>query len=99
MARGPEAANPVKDVKQEICGKKRERTPDPDDVGETVQIDAGHRDGSAVLKPGRPDWRVPRISPSPRRRRSSSANRKPSSLSRRIDSRALAVSPLSLIHI
>lgn len=56
MARGPEAANPVKDVKQEICGKKRERTPDPDDVGETVQIDAGHREGSAVLKPGDPGF-------------------------------------------
>ena len=49
--------------------------------------------GRASWKPGRPLWRVPSTSPSPRRRRSSSAMRKPSSVSRRMASRALAVSP------
>ena len=47
----------------------------------------------ATRKPGMPDWRVPSTSPSPRSRRSSSAMRKPSSVSRMISSRALAVSP------
>ena len=51
---------------------------------------AGRRRSSrASLKPGRPDCRVPSTSPSPRRRRSSSAMRKPSSVSRIISSRAL----------
>ena len=47
----------------------------------------------ATRKPGMPDWRVPSTSPSPRSRKSSSAMRKPSSVSRMISSRALAVSP------
>ena len=55
MARGGEAANPVRDMKPEICGKKRERTPDVDDVGETAQIDPG-RDPGALIKPGEAGW-------------------------------------------
>ena len=47
----------------------------------------------ATRKPGMPLCRVPSRSPSPRSRRSSSAMRKPSSVSRMMASRALAVSP------
>jgi len=47
----------------------------------------------APLNPGMPDCRVPSTSPSPRSRRSSSAMRNPSSVSRRIWMRAFAVSP------
>ena len=43
--------------------------------------------------PGMPLCRVPSTSPSPRSRKSSSAMRKPSSVSRMIASRALAASP------
>ena len=46
----------------------------------------------ASRKPASPDWRVPRISPAPRRRRSSSAMRKPSLVSRISARRARAVS-------
>ncbi len=42
--------------------------------------------------PAAPLWRVPSTSPAPRSRKSSSAMRNPSWLSRRIVSRALAVS-------
>ena len=48
--------------------------------------------GVARRKPASPDWRVPRISPGPRSRRSSSAMRKPSLVSRIRASRALPVS-------
>ena len=44
-----------------------------------------------MRKPGMPLCRVPSTSPSPRSRKSSSAMRKPSSVSRRMASRALAV--------
>lgn len=53
MARGPEAANPVRDVKQEICGKKRNETPpDVEDLGEVPQMDASRENLGGVIKPG-----------------------------------------------
>ncbi len=55
MPRGPEAGNPVRDMKPEICGKKREHTPDVDEVGETARLDGG-RDPGAVIRPGEPGW-------------------------------------------
>ena len=53
--------------------------------------------GRATRKPGRPLCRVPSRSPSPRSLRSSSAMRKPSSVSRKMASRALAVSPSGVL--
>ena len=47
----------------------------------------------AKRKPGAPAWRAPSTSPSPRRRRSSSAMRNPSSVARSVSSRVRAVSP------
>jgi D-alanyl-D-alanine carboxypeptidase len=55
MARGPEAGDPVKDMKSVICGKKRDHTPDPEDIGETRPTSAG-REQSAVIRPGEPGW-------------------------------------------
>lgn len=55
MARGPETGRPVVDMKPEICGKKRDRTPDPEEIGETQRL-TGDRDQSAVIKPGEPGW-------------------------------------------
>ena len=55
MARGPESTAPVRDMKPEICGKKRERTPDVDDIGETAQMESS-RDPGAVIRPGEPGW-------------------------------------------
>ena len=49
--------------------------------------------GMASRNPGMPDCRVPSTSPSPRRRRSSSAISKPSSVRRMVSIRARAVSP------
>ena len=48
---------------------------------------------SASWNSGMPLWRVPRSSPAPRSRKSSSAMTKPSSVSRMVFSRAFAVSP------
>lgn len=56
MARGPEAGAPPRDMKPEICGKKRENTPDVDDVGETAQLPSSTREGSAVIRPGEAGW-------------------------------------------
>mgnify|MGYP001765545995 CR=1 FL=1 len=56
MARGPEAGNPARDMKPEICGKKRDRTPDVDAIGETARLDTTNRDPGAVIKPGEAGW-------------------------------------------
>lgn len=55
MARGPEAGNPVRDMKTEICGRKRDRTPDPEDIGETT-ASAPSGEGGRVIRPGEPGW-------------------------------------------
>ncbi|MDK9696312.1 MAG: D-alanyl-D-alanine carboxypeptidase [Siculibacillus sp.] len=55
MARGPEAGQPVRDMKPEICGKKRDNTPDPEEIGEARQM-SGSRDQSAVIRPGELGW-------------------------------------------
>ena len=52
----------------------------------------------AMRKPGMPLCRVPSTSPSPRSRRSSSAMRKPSSVSRKIASLALAIGPSGALY-
>ncbi len=55
MARGPEARNPVVDMKPVICGKKRKSTPDPEEIGESSRPEPS-RDQSAVIKPGEAGW-------------------------------------------
>ena len=49
MARGPEAGRPVKDIKEEVCGKKKKRTPDVEEIGEdpVLKVDSG-RNGERV---------------------------------------------------
>jgi D-alanyl-D-alanine carboxypeptidase len=57
MSRGPEAGRPVVDMKPQICGKKRERTPDPEEIGESPRLTtSGSRDQSAVIRPGEAGW-------------------------------------------
>jgi D-alanyl-D-alanine carboxypeptidase len=55
MPRGPEAGQPVKDIKEEICGKKRKKTPDVEDIGEDpvlrVEARAGAKQGD-IVRPG-----------------------------------------------
>jgi D-alanyl-D-alanine carboxypeptidase len=69
MTHGPESANPVRDVRQEICGKKRGETPpDVEDLGAEP---TGPRDareagrvitpGSDAAKPRRTSWLSPRF--------------------------------------
>jgi D-alanyl-D-alanine carboxypeptidase len=69
MARGGEAGNPVRDVKQEICGKKKkgENPPDVEDLGEEptgAPREAAGRvivPGSAAATPKRTSWLSPRF--------------------------------------
>jgi len=58
MARGPEAGQPVKDMKPEICGKKRGGPPDVEEIGESSRPTGvtADRDSGAVIKPGEPGW-------------------------------------------
>lgn len=71
MARGPEAGNPVRDVKQEICGKKRNEAPDPEDLGgepgPRASNDPGAvvRPGSAEVQPRRTSYLSQRFDPGP----------------------------------
>ena len=54
MARGPEAGRGPVDVKKDICGPKKDRTPDPEELG-TAEAPAGVReDPSAIVRPGTP---------------------------------------------
>jgi hypothetical protein len=55
MARGPEAGQPVRDMKPEICGKKRNDAPDPEEIGEAPRM-ADNRESGAVIKPGEAGW-------------------------------------------
>lgn len=56
MAAGAEAANPVRNVKEEICGKKRNEAPDPEDLGgEPPRFPGNNGEGGAVIKPGSAD--------------------------------------------
>lgn len=56
LMRGPEAGNPVRDVKQEICGKKRGEAPDPEDLGgEPPRSAANNGEGGAIIRPGSPE--------------------------------------------
>ncbi len=51
MARGPEAGNPVRDVKKEICGPKRADPPDPEELGR-IEANNSRQDPGAVIRPG-----------------------------------------------
>lgn len=51
MARGPEAGGPPKDVKKDICGPKKDRTPDPEDLGTGAEA-GGNADPGARILPG-----------------------------------------------
>lgn len=63
MARGAEAGNPPRDVKKQICGPKKDRTPDPEDIGSDDQADTGRReDPGAIVRPGSPAARAVRTS-------------------------------------
>ena len=61
MARGAEAGNPVRDVKQEICGKKRNEAPDPEEYG-TESGPRADRDPGAIVRPGTSEAQVRRVS-------------------------------------
>jgi len=61
MARGPEAGNPVRDIKQEICGKKRNEAPDPEDLGGEPGPRASN-DPGALVRPGAPEAQPRRTS-------------------------------------
>ena len=50
MSRGPEAGNPVRDVKQDICGPKRKGDPDPDAFAAEATTPA--EDPGAIVRPG-----------------------------------------------
>lgn len=54
MARGPEAGNPVRDITQQICGKKRNEAPDPEDLGGEPGPRTAEEPG-ALVRPGSPE--------------------------------------------
>jgi D-alanyl-D-alanine carboxypeptidase len=59
MARGPEAGAPPKDVKKDICGPKKDRTPDPEEFGGVAEAPVGpRRDPGAVILPGSTEARA-----------------------------------------
>ncbi len=63
MPRGPEAGNPPRDVKKQICGPKKDRTPDPEALGVTEASAGGQRESSgALVRPGSPEARQIRTS-------------------------------------
>ncbi|MCE1235606.1 MAG: D-alanyl-D-alanine carboxypeptidase [Hyphomicrobiales bacterium] len=53
LARGPEAGRPPIDVKKQICGPKKDRTPDPEELG-GVEASRGvdHDNPGALVRPG-----------------------------------------------
>ncbi|WP_165498334.1 D-alanyl-D-alanine carboxypeptidase family protein, partial [Siculibacillus lacustris] len=65
---GPEASNPVRDVKQEICGRKRGEAPDVEDLGDEPGTVPEARSAGRVVPPGaaqagerRVSWLSPRF--------------------------------------
>ena len=61
MARGPEAGNPVRDVKKDICGPKRKEAPDPEVFG-GEPAPAAAVDPGAIVRPGSAEARAVRTS-------------------------------------
>lgn len=62
MARGPEAGRPPIDVKKQICGPKKDRTPDPEELDTGDSPVPSDRDPGARVLPGSPAARPVRAS-------------------------------------
>lgn len=63
MSMGPEAGNSVRNIKEEICGKKRNQAPDPEDLGgEPPRVAGNNGEGGAVIRPGSAEAMPRRVS-------------------------------------
>ena len=62
MALGPEAGRPPLDVKKDVCGPKKDRTPDPEDI-DAVDAGSGPQEpAGAIIRPGSPQAHAVRTS-------------------------------------
>ncbi|NLH79319.1 MAG: hypothetical protein GX458_00530 [Phyllobacteriaceae bacterium] len=61
MALGPEAGRPPLDVKKDICGPKKDRTPDPEEL-DSADLGSGREPAGALVRPGSTQARPAHVS-------------------------------------